>query len=378
MIRSTSRICATVTVGMTLTSSSLTGSLSSHAYTRSLVPNPVRGNDGNRRAWLARRARRVYRTGLLRRSRGRCVGLPEPELVPVRVLTGREPAHGRDRHRLACLPAEFLYPHRTCLDVVYREVRPHAVLARLHVGDRRALLPANLRRVVLERAGVRLELPAKQGAPELLAPGGVVRRDLDVHDLTWHRCLLVSSLTALPPSVPASPGGLTSSATAEHRVVWLFSHTLSDCTSAGTRPSRCQVSRSEAPRSVGAGNAGAAARPPAAMAQPGPDDLHQTSHCGPVTAAAPLPDPRWQPKLTHPASLTSSPGAWPRLRGSKRSTAGQAGPRPRLLHQPDTSALPSPRQPKRTGPANLLGKVIRCLLSPSEAVCRARAFLSHS
>jgi len=143
---------------------------------------------------------------LLCRSRGRCVGLPEPELVSVRVLTGGEPAHARDRHRLICLPAELIDPRRTCFDIVDREVRPCALLARLHVRDRRALLPADLCRVILERAGVRLELPPEQRAPELLAPLGVVRRDLDVHDLTWQRCLLVSSFTAMPPSVVGPRG----------------------------------------------------------------------------------------------------------------------------------------------------------------------------
>jgi hypothetical protein len=45
---------------------------------------------------------------LLRRARGRCVGLPEPELVPVRVLAGREPAHARNRHRsFADPPSSF-------------------------------------------------------------------------------------------------------------------------------------------------------------------------------------------------------------------------------------------------------------------------------
>ena len=66
--------------------------------------------------------------------------------------------------------------------------------------------PADLCRVILERAGVRLELPPEQRAPELLAPLGVVRRDLDVHDLTWQRCLLVSSFTAMPPSVVGPRG----------------------------------------------------------------------------------------------------------------------------------------------------------------------------
>jgi hypothetical protein len=43
-----------------------------------------------------------------------------------------------------------------------------------------------------------LELPSEQGAPEVLALGGVVRRDLDVRDLTWHRCLLGCRFAALP------------------------------------------------------------------------------------------------------------------------------------------------------------------------------------
>src|SRR6516225_6731949 len=115
-------------------------------------------------------------TGLLRRSRGRSVGLPEPEFVPLRVLAGREPAHGRNRRGLVCLAAEVLHTRRTCLDVIDSEVRPHAALARLHVRYGRALLPADLRGVVLERAGVRLKLPSEQGTPELLAPLGVVRR----------------------------------------------------------------------------------------------------------------------------------------------------------------------------------------------------------
>ena len=47
----------------------------------------------------------------------------------------------------ACLPPRQLRHTRgTCLDVIDREVRPRTALARLHVRDRRALLPANLRR----------------------------------------------------------------------------------------------------------------------------------------------------------------------------------------------------------------------------------------
>src|SRR5215471_16925777 len=144
--------------------------------------------------------------GLLRRSWGRCVDLPEAELVPMRVRAGREPAHTRNRHRLVCLPAELGHSRRACLDVVDGEVRPRAALARLHVRDRRALLPADLRGVVLERAGIRLELPPEQRAPELLALAGVVRRDLDVHDLTWHHCLLVLPVTAMLPPVLPPPG----------------------------------------------------------------------------------------------------------------------------------------------------------------------------
>jgi hypothetical protein len=43
----------------------------------------------------ASRDRLFYCTGLLRRSRSRRIGLPEPELVPLRILAGREPAHAR-------------------------------------------------------------------------------------------------------------------------------------------------------------------------------------------------------------------------------------------------------------------------------------------
>jgi hypothetical protein len=125
----------------------------------------------------------------------------------LRVRASREPVHARNRHRLVCLPAEFRHARRTCLDVVDREVRPGTALAGLHVGDRRALLAANLCGLVFERAGICLELPPEQGAPEFLARLGVVRRDLDVHDLTWQRCLLISSFT-VPPSLrsAARPG----------------------------------------------------------------------------------------------------------------------------------------------------------------------------
>jgi hypothetical protein len=51
-------------------------------------------------------------------------------------------------------------------------------------------------------------------SPELLAPRGVVRRDFDVHDFTWHRCLLGSLVTAMPPSVLALRGRVNSPAAA--------------------------------------------------------------------------------------------------------------------------------------------------------------------
>src|SRR5262249_51408570 len=51
---------------------------------------------------------------------------------------------------------------------------------------RGTLLAAEPGHVVLRRAGVRLELPAEQGAPELARRLGVVRRDLDVHNLAGH------------------------------------------------------------------------------------------------------------------------------------------------------------------------------------------------
>src|SRR6266436_8121136 len=135
-----------------------------------------------RKCEAARTRRRLTPRGL----RGRGVVLPEAELVPVRVLARGEPTHGRHRHRVAGLAAELLHPPRAGLDVVDVEVGAHPVLAGLHVRDRRALLVADPGHVVLRRAGKRLELPAEERAPELLPLGGVVCRDLDVHDLAWH------------------------------------------------------------------------------------------------------------------------------------------------------------------------------------------------
>src|SRR5204862_6586196 len=81
------------------------------------------------------------------------------------------------------------------------EVGARAALAGLHVGDRRALLLADLRHVVLERTGGVLELPPEERAPELATPPGVVGRDLDMHELAWHQFSSQSSFTALPPSI---------------------------------------------------------------------------------------------------------------------------------------------------------------------------------
>src|SRR5262245_24424684 len=114
------------------------------------------------------------------------VGLPEAELVAVRVGAGREPAHARHRHRLVGLAPELGHARGARVDVVDAEVRARAALAGLHVGDRGALLVAEPGHVVLRRAGVRLELPAEQRAPELARLLRVVRRDLDVHNLAGH------------------------------------------------------------------------------------------------------------------------------------------------------------------------------------------------
>src|SRR5581483_9133215 len=127
---------------------------------------------------------------VLARPRRRLVVLPEAELVPLRVGAGREPAHVRNRHRVAGLAAELADARRAGVDVVDVEVRANAALARLHVRDRPAARVADARHVVLRRPRVRLELPAEERAPELTTLSRVVRRDLDVHDLTGHWCLL--------------------------------------------------------------------------------------------------------------------------------------------------------------------------------------------
>src|SRR5438132_4567112 len=126
--------------------------------------------------WMSSRRRRALRGG--------GVVLPEAELVPLRVFAGREPAHARHRLRLVRRAAELLHARGTGVDVVDVEVGARPSLAGLHVRDRGALLLADTGHVVLGRAGERLELPPEERAPELAPLRGVVRRDLDVHDLT--------------------------------------------------------------------------------------------------------------------------------------------------------------------------------------------------
>src|SRR5207247_5062990 len=105
----------------------------------------------------------------------------------VRVVADGEPAHAWHRLRLVGLAAELLHARDAGVDVVDLEVGARAAFAGLNVRDTRALLVAEPRRVVLGRAGERLELPAEERAPELAPLRGIVRRDLDVHDLTRHR-----------------------------------------------------------------------------------------------------------------------------------------------------------------------------------------------
>src|SRR5215469_10654146 len=112
--------------------------------------------------------------------------MPQAELVPLRVPAGREPAHARHGARLVCLAPKLLHALGAGLDVVHVEVGACASLAGLHVGDCQARLIAHARHVVLEGAREGLELPPEERAPELASLRGVVRRDLEVHDLTRH------------------------------------------------------------------------------------------------------------------------------------------------------------------------------------------------
>src|SRR5437773_2220905 len=88
----------------------------------------------------------------------------------------------------ARLPGSAQFPDArgTGVDVVHLEVGARAALAGLHVGDRQPPLVADACHVVLEGAGVGLELPPEQPAPKLAALPGVVGGDLEVHDLTRH------------------------------------------------------------------------------------------------------------------------------------------------------------------------------------------------
>src|SRR5262249_40432693 len=123
---------------------------------------------------------------LPRWRRGGWVVLPEPELVAMWVAAGREPAHARNRGRLVRLAPQLPDARGTLLDVVPVEVGARAALARLHVGDRQAPLVADLCCVVLEGAGIGLELPPEQAAPKVAALRSVVGGDLEVHYLTRH------------------------------------------------------------------------------------------------------------------------------------------------------------------------------------------------
>src|SRR5581483_10092716 len=128
---------------------------------------------------------------LLLRLRRRLVVLPEAELVSLRVGASREPAHLRDRHRLARLAPELAHARGAGGDVVDVEVGARPALSELHVRDRDALLLADLGHVVLGRPREGLELPPEERAPEPLALTRVVRGNLRVHDLARHLSPLV-------------------------------------------------------------------------------------------------------------------------------------------------------------------------------------------
>src|SRR5262245_40791730 len=97
----------------------------------------------------------------LARGLGRVlVDLPETELVALRALAHREPAHLRHAHVFAGLAAQLLHPGHALADVVDVEVRADPALAGLHVRHRDAALVVDAGREVLARPRVRLtELP---------------------------------------------------------------------------------------------------------------------------------------------------------------------------------------------------------------------------
>src|SRR6266542_4906369 len=122
----------------------------------------------------------------LLRRRGGLVRLEEAERIALGVLAAREPADARDRLLVLGLASELAHLRQVGVDVVAAEVDNRALLAFLLRVDRAA--PA----VVLEHAVVdplhagSFDRPAAQAFPELLAPVGVLRRELDVHDLLAH------------------------------------------------------------------------------------------------------------------------------------------------------------------------------------------------
>src|SRR4029077_5663978 len=104
----------------------------------------------------------------------------------VRVGAGREPAHAGHGHLVARVSAELAHPRDAGVDLVDVEVRARALLAGLHVRDRRALALAEPGHVVLARPREVLELEPKEPAPERAGLLGVVGWNLDVDDLSGH------------------------------------------------------------------------------------------------------------------------------------------------------------------------------------------------
>src|SRR4029078_3099970 len=100
---------------------------------------------------------------------------------------GDTTAHVAHGHAVARLAAQLTHAGGAGVDVVDVEVRARALLAGLHVRDGQAALLPDPGHVVLGRAGVVLELPAEERAPELAALRRVVRRDLEVDYLAGPR-----------------------------------------------------------------------------------------------------------------------------------------------------------------------------------------------
>src|SRR5712691_8085563 len=115
----------------------------------------------------------------------RLVALEEAERVSLRVLAPREPADARDRLLVVRLAAELAYPCDVRVDVAGAEVDDEAAAARLAGVHGAAGLSLEHPVVDPRHAGV-LELPAEERAVELCRAVGVLRRHLDVHDLSGH------------------------------------------------------------------------------------------------------------------------------------------------------------------------------------------------